>query len=140
LSEEQRPPADPLSEDSTPLDHIVDDSEQRAECREWIHREFSEGRGADDILAELIGNGWPTEDAETMVEEGRRATRHLRGVVTRDEVARAAESRYRTSMNIAPKMATFGLLWVGIHFLANLPSTLRALRRRPPRDPDERRN
>jgi hypothetical protein len=33
-----------------------------------------------------------------MVEEGRKRTRSERGVVTRDDVARAVNSRYRTGM------------------------------------------
>ncbi|MDB5172866.1 MAG: hypothetical protein JWO87_1563 [Phycisphaerales bacterium] len=137
MSEEQPPPAEPQLGNGSPLEHIIDDSEERAECREWIHREFCAGTDTDEILAELIASGWTTEDAESMVEDGRRATRHLRGVVTRDEVARAAEARYRRSMNIAPKLAAGGLLWVGVHFLVNLPRLLNELRRRPYRRPDD---
>jgi hypothetical protein len=87
------PPIDPWL-----LEHVVDETE---EVNEWIHTQFVNGSGADSILAELIANGWRHDDAEGLVEEGRRATRHLRGVITREEVARVAEKRYRSSFRMA---------------------------------------
>ncbi|HET6251146.1 MAG TPA: hypothetical protein VFE47_25920 [Tepidisphaeraceae bacterium] len=105
-----QPPAD------NPLEHIVDDTEERGDCHEWIYRQFVAGRGADEILAELIGNGWPADDAEAWVEQSRRATRHLRGVITREGVARAVEKRSRKAFRTAFRVALAGIILVAITY------------------------
>jgi hypothetical protein len=112
---------------NSPFDHIVDDTEERAEAREWILRSFREERDPDQMVAELTANGWPSDDAEAMVEEGRKATRQLRGVVTREDVVRASEARYRGSFsNIAARFGMGGMLLVGIHFLLSFTSFRRS--------------
>jgi hypothetical protein len=67
------PPAPPPSEDT-----IVDDRDARAELEAWIHSEFLSGRQSDEILAALVEQGWPTDDAEILVEQIRKQTRHRR--------------------------------------------------------------
>ena len=120
-------PAQPPAPDAAAnLEHIVDDTEERGAIRDWIFEQLAHGRDPDQLLPEVIELGWSGEDAEELVEEGRRKTRHLRGVVTREDVARAAEARYRRSMAIAPRMATWGILGVGFHFLGTLLGYIRA--------------
>ncbi len=119
----------------------MDDTRERADCRAWLYQQFHAGRDADGLLAELIGLGWPVEEAEALVEEGRRATRHLRGAITREEVARVAEVRYRNAIGIASKYAMGGLVWVIIHFLMSLLSFNRVpwpqSGRKPPKEAED---
>ena len=49
-----------------------------AEIRAWIYAEFVSGRTYDEIFAEMIEGGWGNEEAEALVEEGRKATRDRR--------------------------------------------------------------
>ena len=111
----------PASHDVDPaaLEHIVDETEERGNCQEWIYRQFVDGRDADSILAQLIGNSWDADDAEGMVEEARRATRHLRGVITRETVARAAERRYRKAFKVAFRVTLGAILLLAIMYGCN---------------------
>jgi hypothetical protein len=102
--------------DATPLDHIVDDTEELGDSREWIYRQFVDGRDADSILADLIAQGWPADDAEGLVEEQRRATRHLRGVITRASVAKRVEQRSRKAFKMAFRVAMAGIIIVAITY------------------------
>ena len=80
------------------LDHVVDDLEARRECADWVRAELLEGRIPEEIVEELATGGWPRDDAEGIVEEGRRQTRAERGLVTREDVVREANRRYRGAM------------------------------------------
>jgi len=71
------PTPDVLTE-ASPFDQISDDCGKYAEIRAWIYAEFVVGRTFDEIFAEMIAGGWDKENAETLVEEGRRATRDRR--------------------------------------------------------------
>jgi hypothetical protein len=71
-------PAPQTSVESSPFDQIADDRGKHAEIRAWIYAEFVSGRSYDDIFGEMIAGGWEKEDAEALVEEGRRATRNRR--------------------------------------------------------------
>jgi hypothetical protein len=82
------------------LDSIVDDDESVWTCRQWAYDELAAGRSPEEVAADLVTNGWNPEQAEAMAEEARRQTRHLRGVVTRDDVARQAATRYRQTMSL----------------------------------------
>jgi hypothetical protein len=70
----QGPPPAPVASEDT----IIDDRDARAELEAWIHTEFVSGRQADEILAALVEQGWPDDDAETLVEQIRKQTRHRR--------------------------------------------------------------
>lgn len=115
------PPSEP---EPSPFDHIVDDSEAADEAREWVLRRFVEGVEADAILARLLENGWETDEAEGIVEQARRATLHLRGGITREQVAQVAEARYRQSISVASRFAVGGLPLVAFYFLMNQLSLL----------------
>jgi hypothetical protein len=84
--------------DESPLDHVVDDVEAREQSAKWAYEQLAEGRTPEEVEAALVASGWPPSDAATMAEEARRQTRHLRGVITRDDVARVSEARYRRAM------------------------------------------
>ena len=95
-----------------PLDSIVDDESAVAECQLWAIEQVTAGRDPDDVAAELVAGGWDQDAAAHIAEVARRQTRHLRGVVTRDEVAYQASRRYRQS---------FGMRWfVGFAALASI--------------------
>ena len=79
----------PQPNEESPFDHIVDDGPARQLCAEWALSEIAGGRSPEDVAADLVANGWSSDDAEQICEQARRATRHLRGGTSREEVARA---------------------------------------------------
>src|SRR5689334_16614977 len=106
-----------VAEAAQRLEQVVDDSTPRQQCSAWVHEQLVAGRDADELLAELLGNGWPQEDAESIVEGQRRATRHLRGCVTRAQVAAVAEKRYRHAFRYASRMAFGGIMMVCLSYV-----------------------
>jgi hypothetical protein len=82
------------------LDRIVDDETPRREALIWALEQVECGRAFEEVTAELVGNGWPGDDAAEIVEAARLATLELRGAITRDQVVRAADRRYRRSMTV----------------------------------------
>src|SRR2546430_825637 len=82
------------------LDRIVDDETPRREALGWAVDQLEEDRAFEDVTAELVGNGWSADDAAEIVEAARVATRQARGAITRDQVVRATERRYRRSMTV----------------------------------------
>ena len=86
------PPPDP-----SPLDHVVDDLGPKLAWSEWAVEEMTKGRCMEELAVELTANGWSDDDAAELVENARRQTRHLRGVITRDDVARENAARYHTA-------------------------------------------
>lgn len=82
----------------SPLAEVVDDLTPRREAVEWAIAEVAAGRGFDEVEAELRGAGWSEEDAGEIVEHARRETRGQRGVVTRADVVRDVDRRYRRAM------------------------------------------
>jgi hypothetical protein len=75
---------------SSPLDHVVDDSSARDECVQWAFAQLGGGsQTAEEVVADLVANGWSRDDAEAIAEEARRRTRVHRGVTTREDAARA---------------------------------------------------
>jgi hypothetical protein len=102
------------------LEHIIDDTEERGECSDWIYQRMCEGHDPDALLAQVIAMGWPEDEAAAMVEAERRKTRHLRGVVTREDVARTVDARYRRTMSRSPFLACFGIFGVAIHSARSL--------------------
>jgi hypothetical protein len=113
--------------DPSPLDNVVDDYAPRREAIEWATAELAAGRGFDEVAAELAGGGWAEGDAAEIVEAARRQTRHVRGVVTREQVVRASNQHYRQSMMGGwfvgfPSIAAVRRL---IHSLASLASLRR---------------
>jgi hypothetical protein len=117
--------------DPSRLDHVVDDYAPRQEAIEWAVSELTQGRSFEDTQRELTEGGWHDADAVAIVEEARRLTRHLRGVVTRDDVLRDTNRRYRQGMGVGwfaafPSIAAIRRL---VHALASL-ALLRRHRRR----------
>jgi hypothetical protein len=109
---------------------IVDDLEPRREAAAWAYGELGEGREAEAVVADLLVQGWSQGDAEEIVEDARRQTRHRRGVVTRDDVARSAESRYRSNLRHNPLAGGGGMFGVLGSFFRSLASLFRS--RKPP--------
>jgi hypothetical protein len=121
--------------DPSPLDQIVDDYAPRQEASEWATAELAAGRTFEDISARLIETGWSDADAAEIVEQARQQTRHHRGAVTREQIVRASNRRYRQAMTGGwfigfPSVAAAMRL---IHSLASLAY----LRRRPRRRDDD---
>ena len=108
-SGEREPVVEPPTARDAALEHVVDDLAARQECAEWAFEELSKGQTAEALTAELVSNGWGEEDAADLVEMVRRQTRDVRGVVTRDAVARDVNQRYRRTM---------GGWWVGMPLFA----------------------
>ncbi len=98
----------------TPFDQVVDDDTPREESRVWAIDQLRDGRSFDDVLADLIESGWDAESAEQILEKARKFTRPERGVVTREQVAKAANAYHRSGS--------------GNGMLAGLP-TIAAIRR-----------
>lgn len=80
-----------------PLEHVVDDLSAKEQCADWIVEQMTGGRTPEEISGELRAQGWDPQEAEALVEYVRKATRRERGVVTRDDVVRSANRRYRQS-------------------------------------------
>ncbi len=136
------PPSPPtVAPDPTAnLDEVVDDLGPKEECADWILAQMTAGRPAEDLTAELIDQGWNPDDAESLVEYVRRATRHERGVVTREDVARTAVRRYRQSWSLTwfagfPAIAS-GVRLVGA--LRNLLGFRRVTKGTPPSGEENR--
>ncbi len=79
----------------TPFDQVVDDDTPREESRMWAIDQLRDGRSFDDVLTDLTESGWDAESAEQILEKARKFTRAERGVVTREQVAKAAKAYYR---------------------------------------------
>jgi hypothetical protein len=81
--------SEPRSAEESPFDHLVDDGPARQAWADWAAGEIGAGRSTEDVAADLVAHGWSSDDAEHICEQARRATRHLRGGTSREEVARA---------------------------------------------------
>lgn len=132
------PPSEPsYSPDSTPLDHVIDDLEPKLAWNEWVVEEMTKGRSPDDLTADMVASGWSDDDAADLVETARRRTRHLRGVVTREEVARANAARYHkaTALNWFSMFRMVSTTFVTVTSARNLLYSLSVVfssrRRRP---------
>jgi len=86
------PPLDPAH---TPFDEIVDDAPAIDAAAEWSREQLLAGRVAEEIVSDLVAQGWDEDEAAGLVEEVRKLTRHERGVVTRDTVAATVDREYR---------------------------------------------
>jgi hypothetical protein len=94
------------------LSNVRDDGEQREEALRWASEEMIRGRAAEELLEELIAQGWEASEAEQIVEEARKATRLEWGVVTREDVVRDLNARYRSAtggLSVAFRSGLFGL-------------------------------
>ena len=121
-------PAD--SPGCTPLDHVIDDQEPKEAWSEWTVEQMTRGRTPEELAVELVANGWSEDDATELVENARRSTRHLRGVITRDEVARESASRYRKATALS-WFTTFISIASAWRLLNSLAFILGSRRRRP---------
>ena len=87
-----------LPNDPDSLNHIIDDLSTREQCADWIAEGLIEGRTVESLTEELVANGWHEDDASDLIEQVRRLTRNQRGVVTRNDIVRDADRRYRRAM------------------------------------------
>jgi hypothetical protein len=118
-------------DDGSALERVVDDQAPRQEAIEWAVNELSAGRSFEDTQRELTEGGWAESAATEIVEEARRLTRHVRGVLTRDDVMRDTNRRYRQGMGVGwfaafPSIAAIRRL---VHALGSLVSLGRHRRR-----------
>jgi hypothetical protein len=60
---------------ATPFDSIVDEGDPWKDCAAWAYAEIRRGRLAEEVEQELIAEGWPRDEVETMVEKCRREAR-----------------------------------------------------------------
>jgi hypothetical protein len=102
-----------------PLAHVVDDLAAKEQCADWILEQMTAGRTPEQIAADLREQGWGADEADALVEYVRKATRSERGVLTRDEVMRDANRRYRQSWTPG-WFAVLPTLTSGIRLLAGL--------------------
>jgi hypothetical protein len=109
------------------LDRIVDDETPRREALGWTVNQLEQGRGFEEVAAELVTNGWSGEEAGEIVEAARVATLGLRGAITRDQVVRATDRRYRRSMTVG-WFVGFPVIAAAVRLLYSM-STLLFLRR-----------
>jgi len=114
---------------STPLDRVIDDLEPKEAWFEWAVDEMAKGRCPEELAAEMVAQGWGEEDAAELVETARRRTRHLRGVITRDEVARENAARYHkaTALNWFSMFRTVSTTFVCVTSVRNLLYSLSEL-------------
>ncbi len=71
-------PTDARPQAASVFDQIVDERQKHHEIKAWIYAEFVSGRSFEEIFGEMISGGWSKDDAEALVEEGRKATRDRR--------------------------------------------------------------
>jgi hypothetical protein len=81
---------------SSPFDAIVDDTAERAAASEWARQQLLADRDGDEVIADLVSQGWSDDDAAMIVETERKRTRAQRGVLTRDAVATGVDQAYRS--------------------------------------------
>jgi hypothetical protein len=93
---------------------------------EWTSRELIKGMSFEAATTQLIANGWPADAAEHIVEEARQRTRHERGVVTREDVARGVAQRYRKTM-ANTRWGAFGGLPILLAAVRNRIRTFKAM-------------
>ena len=131
-TEEPRQPDSPSPKDEAEaLEHVVDDLEPREAAIAWLCERMLAGQSADELAEALARDGgWSAESADELVEEARRQTRHQRGVVTRDDVVRDVNLRYRQSMTTGwfTAMPTLSAARRLITSIANLMSLKRRRR------------
>lgn len=91
------------------LGDVVNDLDARRESEDWALEQMEKGRTPEEVEAALVADGWSQDDAAEMAEHARKETRHLRGVVTREEISRGAEANYRTTFRRLPLVMIFGI-------------------------------
>jgi hypothetical protein len=100
--------------EGSPLDQVVDDGAARAECEDWAFAEIGgNGRLVEDVVADLVANGWSHDDAEQIAEQARQRTRVHRGGATRQDVSRAygiGDPRVQRDATPFAKPSMFGAL------------------------------
>lgn len=79
------------------LSRIEVESEPPQDLINWAAGALVDGRSLDETLTLLVDGGWPVDVAESVVEAARVMTRGERGVVTRGDVVRTLDARYRRS-------------------------------------------
>jgi hypothetical protein len=116
---------------AAPLEHVVDDLESTLSWGEWAVDQLANGRTAEEVAAEMVDNGWDPEEAAETAEQARRATRRLRGVKTREEVAAENTARYHkaTALRWFTPILSIASLWRLLNSLVAVWQTRRRRRR-----------
>jgi hypothetical protein len=87
------PPVPP--DPAAALSQIVDDEDKTLEAEYWAVDQVLAGITPEDIVADLLEQGWSSDRAEEIAEQARKITRSQRGVVTREDIARGMSIKYR---------------------------------------------
>ena len=64
----------------------------------WAIDQLRDGHSFDEVMAGLIDSGWDAETAGQILEDARKFTRYERGVVTREQVAKATLAYHHGGM------------------------------------------
>jgi hypothetical protein len=118
--------ANPNTGDSS-FDHIVDDGSPRQAAADWAWGEIGSGRSPEDVVADLVTNGWSSDEADQICEEARRSTSRLRGGTSRREVAQAFGVRDPNVAGQATPFARHNNVFPGVNLFSALAQFVRAL-------------
>lgn len=121
------PPPAPLSRADDSFD-VVDDESPRQQALAWARTKWLEpDADGDAIWATLVEIGWPSDEADEIVEQTRLETRDERGVANFDDSLRTSHRAYRRG-NTGPLLgfAALASAWRLVHSI----KSLFALRRR----------
>jgi hypothetical protein len=129
-------PSHTLVDAAAALSHVTDDLEQRLEADQWAQEQLLAGQSPEDLLTEMLSQGWDTADAEPIIENARKQTRGERGILTRDDVVREMNVDYRRAtggLSVAFRSGLFGLYGFTTGFMSAIRSVkkLRAMFRPP---------
>lgn len=113
--------AEPSANDSH--DWPIEFDDDRSEAEQWCVEQFAAGLTSEQITQALITQDWTPEEAAELAEKARQQTRHLRGVVTREQVSALSEQNYRQGMNLS-----FRNGFVFLRLIRGLVSSFKSLR------------
>lgn len=120
--------SEPAMDLAAALSNVEDEQSDLREAVRWAAEALVAGREAEELHGELLAGGWGGEEAEEIVESARKDTRRERGVVTREDVVRDLNARYRQAtggLSVAFRSGLFGLYG----FTTGVMAAWRAVRR-----------
>jgi hypothetical protein len=110
------------------LSNLEDEQSDVREAVSWASEALVAGRAVEELESELLGEGWNADEVEGIVETSRRDTRRERGVVTREDVVRDLNARYRQAtggLSVAFRSGLFGMYG----FTSGVMAAIRAVRK-----------
>jgi hypothetical protein len=104
--------SEPPNDLAAALSNVEDEQKDLREAVRWAAEALVVGKDAEELERDLLAEGWTGGEAEEIVETARKETRRERGVVTRDDVVRDLNARYRQAtggLSVAFRSGLFGL-------------------------------